>query len=603
MAREYRRFAAILVADVVGYSRMMGRDESGTLALLKAHRKERFEPTLARHGGRLVKLTGDGALAEFSSAVDALEAAIEFQQAILEPNRNQPEDRRIVFRIGLHLGDIIVDDGNLYGDGVNVAARLEAEAPEGGIAVSRAVHDVVAGRLKATFTDLGELTLKNIDRPVRAFRPVWDAADFPAAPSPATTTVQPPSAPLVADALLPLPEKPSVVVLPFQNMSDDPEQEYFVDGLVEDITSALSCIRQLFVIARSSAFTYKGRSVDIRQIGRELGVRYVLEGSVRKAGTRLRITGQLIDAESGAHLWANHFDGQLNEVFELQDRITANVAGALEPHLQLAEIKRAQRKATADLGAYDYYLRGLSLLISDYETRWAEAASMFRKALGLDPEYGVAYAMAAMCVYHHKMHGVVAPTEAEIADGVRLARLAAVKGAQDAMALAYAGSALTYLAGDVEGGLRLTERACVLNPNSFAAWGCAGWNRLHAGDPEAAIADFLRALRLSPRDGDVVALQTGIARAHFSAGRYDEAVVWSERAISSRADSKVARRIRAAAYAQAGRMDEAQRAIADLLALDPEARLVRRRSSAGPWQRPDDYDRWFDGLRRAGMPE
>jgi len=233
VAREYRKLAAILVADVVGYSRMMGRDESGTLALLKAHRKERFEPTLARHGGRLVKLTGDGALAEFSSAVDALEAAIEFQQAILEPNRNQPEDRRIVFRIGLHLGDIIVDDGNLYGDGVNVAARLEAEAPEGGIAVSRAVHDVVAGRLKATFTDLGELMFKNIDRPVRAFRPVWDAADFPAAPSPATTTVQPPAAPLVADALLPLPEKPSVVVLPFQNMSDDPEQEYFVDGLVE----------------------------------------------------------------------------------------------------------------------------------------------------------------------------------------------------------------------------------------------------------------------------------------------------------------------------------------------------------------------------------
>ena len=385
MAREYRKLAAILVADVVGYSRMMGRDESGTLALLKAHRKERFEPTLARHGGRLVKLTGDGALAEFSSAVDALEAAIEFQQAILEANRNQPEDRRIVFRIGLHLGDIIVDDGDLYGDGVNVAARLEAEAPEGGIAVSRAVHDVVAGRLKATFTDLGELMFKNIDRPVRAFRPVWDAADFPAAPSPATTTVQPPAAPLVADALLPLPEKPSVVVLPFQNMSDDPEQEYFVDGLVEDITSALSCIRQLFVIARSSAFTYKGRTVDIRQIGRELGVRYVLEGSVRKAGTRLRITGQLIDAESGAHLWANHFDGQLNEVFELQDRITANVAGALEPHLQLAEIKRAQRKATADLGAYDYYLRGLSLLISDYETRWAEAASMFRKALGWIP--------------------------------------------------------------------------------------------------------------------------------------------------------------------------------------------------------------------------
>jgi TolB-like protein/Tfp pilus assembly protein PilF len=479
---------------------------------------------------------------------------------------------------------------------VNVAARLEAKAPEGGILISRAVHDVVAGRLKVTFADLGELTLKNIDHPVRAFRPVWDPADFPVVPSS--------SAPPVTDARLALPDKPSLVVLPFQNMSGDPEQEYFVDGLVEDITSALSCIRQLFVIARGSAFSYKDRAIDVRQVGRELGVRYVLEGGVRKSGTHLRITGQLIDAEGGAHLWANHFDGQLNEVFELQDRITASVAGAIEPHLQLAEIKRAQRKATADLGAYDYYLRGLSLLITDYDTRWAEAASLFRKAFGLDPEYGTAYAMAAMCVYHHKMRGVVAPTEAEIADGVQLARLAAVKGAQDAMALAYAGTALTYLAGDVEGGLLLTERACELNPNSHHAWGRAGWNRLYAGDPDAAITDFERALRLSPRDGDVVFLKSGIARAHFNAGRYDEAVLWSDWAIAGRADSKLVRHIKVAALAQAGRMDEAQRAIAEVTALDPgDARLARRRSSAGPWRRRDDYDRWFDGLRLAGMPE
>jgi adenylate cyclase len=599
-----RRLAAVLAADVVGYSRMMGRDESGTLAVLKAHLRERFEPALARHRGRLVKLTGDGALAEFRSAVDALDAAIEFQQAMLEANRDQPDDRRIVFRIGLHLGDLIVDDDDLYGDGVNVAARLQAEAPEGGILVSRAIHEVVAGRLKATFMDLGELTLKNIDCPVRAFRPAWDAADFPVASLPASPTAQPPPpAPSVADARLALPDKPSLVVLPFQNMSGDPEQEYFVDGLVEDITSALSRIRQLFVIARGSAFTYKGRALDVRQVGRELGVRYVLEGSVRKSGTRLRITGQLIDAEDGAHLWANHYDGQLDEVFELQDRITASVAGAIEPHLQRAEIRRARRKATTDLGAYDYYLRGVSLLITDARTHWAEAASMFREAFALDPEYGVAYAVAAMCVYHHKMHGVVAPTEAEIAEGVRLARLGVMKGAHDARALAFAGFALTYLAGDVEGGLRLTERACALNPNCYPAWECAGWNRLYSGDPNAAIADFEQALRLSPRDVGVVAVETGIARAHFNAGRYDLAVAWSERAISSWPDSTVARRLMAAAYAQAGRMDDARRAIADLLALEPEARLARRRSAAGPWRRPDDYERWFDGLRRAGMPE
>jgi TolB-like protein len=360
------------------------------------------------------------------------------------------------------------------------------------------------------------------------------------------------------DALV-LPDKPSLVVLPFQNMSGDAEQEYFVDGLVEDITTALSYVRSLFVIARNSAFTYKGRSVDVRQIGRELGVRYVLEGSVRKAGCRMRITGQLIEAVTGTHLWADRFDGALEDVFDLQDRVTSSVAAAIEPHLQLAEIKRAQRKATVDLGAYDRFLRGLSLLISAPKTRWEEAAPMFSKALASDNEYAAAYALAAMCVYHHRMSGVVPPTEAEIAEGVRLARLAAVKGAQDG-----AGFALTYLAGDVEGGLRLTERACALNPNSVAAWGCTGWNRLYAGDPDGAILDFERALRLSPRDVEMVSWQAGIARAHFNATRYDEAVTWSERAISNRSDPTVPRRTKVAAHAQAGRMEEARRPAADL---------------------------------------
>jgi adenylate cyclase len=567
----------------------MGLDEVGTLNRLKAIRRDLADPAIATHHGRVVKTTGDGILIEFGSVVDAVTCAVAIQGGMAARNADVPEDKRIVFRIGINIGDVIIDDADIHGDGVNIAARLEGLAQPGGICISGAAHDQVRDKLDVAFEDLGQQTLKNIARPVRVYR-VTNASLRPEASTPERLT-------------LPLPDKPSIAVLPFENMSGDPEQEYFVDGLVEDITSALSCIRQLFVIARSSAFTYKGRTVDIRQVGRELGVRYVLEGSVRKSGTRLRITGQLIDAETGAHLWADHFDGQLNEVFELQDRITASVAGAIEPHLQLAEIERAQRKATTDLGAYDYYLRGLSLLITDFQTRWAEAASMFRKALVLDAEYGVAYAMAAMCVYHHRMHGVVPPTEADIAEGVRLARLAAVKGAQDPVALTYAGHALSYLAGDIDGGFRLTERACALNPNSSAAWGCAGWNRLLAGDPEAAIADFERALRLSPRDGDVVSLQTGIARSHFNAGRYDEAVVWSELAISSRADSMVARRIMAAAYAQAGQMGDARRAITALLSLDPEMRLGRRLSSAGPWRRPDDYDCWFDGLRRAGMPE
>ena len=278
--RVVRRLAAILAADVAGYSRLMGRDEHGTLTRLKAHRTERLEPTLARHGGRLVKLTGDGALVEFPSAVDALSAAIEFQQAVTEANRDQPEDTRIVFRIGLHLGDLIVDGDDLYGDGVNVAARLEAEAPPGGIVVSRAVREAVEGRLKAKLHALGELALKNIERPIRAFRVEWDAADWKTmgadAPKPAI-----PAEPTTST--LALPDKPSIAVLPFQNMSGDPEQEYFADGITEDIITELSRFHSLFVIARNSSFSYKGKSPDIRQVGRELGVRYVLEGSVRKS--------------------------------------------------------------------------------------------------------------------------------------------------------------------------------------------------------------------------------------------------------------------------------------------------------------------------------
>jgi len=333
LAREQRRLAAILSGDVVGYSRLMGRDESGTLARLREHRKQRFEPTLARHGGRLVKLTGDGALVEFASAVDALGAAIELQQAMAEANRDQPQDNAIVFRIGLHLGDLIVDGDDLYGDGVNVAARLEAEAPPGGIVISGDVHNAVAGRLKAAFADLGELSLKNIERPVRAFRVQMDGI---------TATADPPHA---TDVHLTLPDKPSIAVLPFENMSGDPEQAYFVDGLVEDIITGLSRFKSLFVIARNSTFAYKGKSPDIRQVGRELGVRYVLEGSVRKVGNRIRISGQLIDAANGTHLWADRFDGALEDVFELQDRVTANVVGIIAPRVEQAETERAPKQA------------------------------------------------------------------------------------------------------------------------------------------------------------------------------------------------------------------------------------------------------------------
>src|SRR5215831_16461428 len=335
----------------------MGRDETGTLARLREHRKKRLEPALARYGGRLVKLTGDGALVEFASAVDALSAAIEFQQAVADTNQTPPETECILFRIGLHLGDLIVDGDDLYGDGVNIAARLQAEAQPGGIIISRAVREAVEGRVKAKLHSLGELALKNIERPIRAFRVEWEAVDWPSLTDVPGQQAEPatPSTPPLR-----LPDKPSIAVLPFQNMSGDPEQEYFADGMVEEIITALSRNRWLFVIARNSTFTYKGHAVDVKQVGRALGVHYVLEGSVRKAGSQVRITAQLIETTEGSHLWADRFDGSLEEVFGLQDMVAASVAGVIEPTLQAAEMRRSFDRTTADLTAYDLYLRALA---------------------------------------------------------------------------------------------------------------------------------------------------------------------------------------------------------------------------------------------------
>ncbi len=396
LTREQRRLAAIVAADVVGYSRLMGRDESGTVARLLENRKQRLEPVLARHDGRLVKLTGDGALIEFASAVDALSAAIEFQQAMAEANLAQPKDTAIVFRIGLHLGDLIVEGDDLYGDGVNIAARLEAEAPAGGIIISRTVHEAVAGRLKATFDDLGSLALKNIERPIQAFRVGWNPDDWmvsapaAAAPSPVASSPSP-------DMPLALPDKPSIAVLPFDNMSGDPEQEYFADGVVESITAALSRIRAFFVIARNSAFTYKGRPKNVREIGRELGVAYLLEGSVQRVGSRVRITVQLVETTGGAHLWADRYDGAVDDIFDLQDRITEHVAGALQPSIRQAEIERARRKRPQDLGAYDYTMRAMRHVWLLEKHGATHGLELLEQALKIDQDYPLALALAAWC--------------------------------------------------------------------------------------------------------------------------------------------------------------------------------------------------------------
>jgi TolB-like protein/class 3 adenylate cyclase/Tfp pilus assembly protein PilF len=598
--REQRRLAAILAADVVGYSRLMGRDESGTLARLRVHRTERLEPALARNGGRLVKLAGDGALAEFGSAVDALTAAIEFQQAVAEANRDQPENTQIVFRIGLHLGDLIVDGGDLYGDGVNVAARLEGESPPGGIIISGDIHNAVAGKLKATLHDLGLLPLKNIERPVKAFRVGWNPSDWKVSES-ATAAPSFGATPQPAGAPLTLPDKPSIAVLPFQNMSGDPEQEYFADGMVEDIITALSRTKALFVIARNSSFAYKGKSPDIRHVGRELGVRYVLEGSVRKAGNRVRIAGQLIDAASGTHIWADRFDGLLEDIFELQDQVTSNVVGAISPALEQAEIARAKRKV-GDLQAYDYYLRGLAAIYRFTMETSVEALGLLQKAVELDPEFALAYAAQAMCYIGRRALAWDVDRARDVAEAERVSRLALSLDRNDARVLACSGHALRFVVRRFEEGLALLDQAVTTDPNLSLGWGWRGAAKNGLGEPELAIKDLERALRLSPIDTVIFLPQGQMAISNYLCGRYDEAISWAATALQSRPNHLTALRVLVASHAMAGRIDAARQACAAYQQFDPAARVSNVNDRLA-LRREEDIAKFERGLRLAGLPE
>jgi adenylate cyclase len=426
-----------LAADVAGYSRLIGADEEGTLAQLKAFRKTLVDPTIAKHRGRIVKTTGDGMLVEFASAVDAARCAVEVQRGMADENAEISQAKRIEFRIGIHLGDVILDDDDIFGDGVNIAARLESIAVPGGISISRAVHDQVRDRINVCFDDKGEIALKNIARPVQVFA-ISGAKE-------SKTTVSPESKPALA-----LPDKPSIAVLPFTNLSGDPEQDYFADGMVEDIITALSHFKALFVIARNSSFTYKGRAVDVKQVGRELGVRYVLEGSVRKAANRVRITGQLVDTATGAHLWAERFDGGLSDIFDLQDQVTESVVGAIAPAVEKAEIERAKRKPTESLDAYALYLRGLAK-VYQFGNRQAndEAVRLFNSAIELDPDFAAAYGRAALCYVIAKNSGWFSDTANEIAEVQRLAQRAVELGKDDAIALAASGWALAFVVRDL----------------------------------------------------------------------------------------------------------------------------------------------------------
>jgi TolB-like protein/class 3 adenylate cyclase len=592
LAREQRKLAAIVAADVVGYSRLMGRDESGTLARLRKNRSEHLNPVLTKYGGRLVKLTGDGALIEFASAVDALSAAIEFQQAMAEANGDQPTDNALVFRMGLHLGDLIVDGDDLYGDGVNIAARLEAEAPPGGIVISRTVHEAVMGRLKSTFHDLGTLALKNIDRPIQAFSVKWEPSDWQGLTSPEMTVSSP--------APLPLPDKPSIAVLPFQNMTGDPEQEYFADGVVDDIITGLSRNKILFVIARNSTFTYKGRAVDIKQVGRELGVRYVVEGSVRKAANRVRITAQLIDALSGAHTWADRFEGTLEDIFDLQDKVTSRIVSSLVPAVEKAEIELSRRKPTDSLKAYDFYLQGRMCVLRRTKDAVLEAINLFGKALELDPEFALAFADTAQCYFMLKTNYWSTDFARDAAVAERYARRAIILDKTDARVVAAAGWTLVICAGCIEEGTALLDLALELDPNLFLAWNARGWTGVMLGEA-GACEYFEHALRRNPLDPTVFAVEAGMGHSHFLAGRYDDAISWANKALQRMPGYAPAHNVLVVSRAMAGDVDEAKR----LWAARPNNLRDLRLSKLNEWfpARAHVLERYTVAFRLAGVSE
>ena len=607
--RTERRLAAILAADVAGYSRLIGTDEEGTLDRLKSVRTEVIEPTIAAHRGRIVKTTGDGLLVEYASVVDALRCAVEMQKAMAERTAGVPPAQRIEFRIGINVGDVVVEDGDIFGDGVNIAARLEALADPGGICVSARVQEDAAGRLDLAFEDMGEQQLKNIARPVRVYR-LNPTSPQPNPPPPAGEGVPPAGAPNnpppqagegrvgAADpSALALPDKPSIAVLPFQNMSGDPEQEYFVDGMAEEIITALSRIRWLFVIARNSSFTYKGQAIDVKRVGRELGVRYVLEGSVRKGGNRVRITGQLIDAETGTHLWADRFDGSLEDVFDLQDEVASSVAGVIEPALQAAETARSTARSTADLTAYDLYLRA-NAMVRASARRIPEALRLLEQAIERDPRYGPALAYAALCCFRLHDDGASDDPEADRQKGIGLARRALEVAGEDPAVLTNAALALAYFGEDIAAMLALVERALTLNPNFARGWFISGVLRKWAGQPDLAIEHCEASMRLSPR-ASVGSCLAVIGIAHFLARRFDEAAPTLRLAIQEDSSFPLPYRYLAACYAHLGRLDDARDVVERLRAIP--AVVVRDR---GPLRNPKQRELFLSGLRMAaGEPK
>uniref|UniRef100_UPI0035C70E54 adenylate/guanylate cyclase domain-containing protein n=1 Tax=Bradyrhizobium brasilense TaxID=1419277 RepID=UPI0035C70E54 len=587
-----RRLAAVLAADIAGYSRLMGIDEEGTLAKLKSVRRALLDPALAAHRGRVVKTTGDGILVEFASAVDAVRSAVEVQRRMADQNAAVPTEQRLEFRIGIHVGDIIFDDNDIFGDGVNIAARLEGIAEPGGVCISDDVQRHIRGKVDATFEDMGPQVLKNIAEPIRTWRVRVGGASAAAAIAKHAFTA--PASPAA------IAEKASIAVLPFQNMSGDPEQEYFADGVVEDIITALSRFRSLFVIARNSSFTYKGKSVDIKQVGHELGVRYVLEGSVRKSSGRVRITAQLIEAGSGTHLWADRFDGELRDVFDLQDQVTANVVSIIAPKIQQSEIERTRTKPTDRLDSYDLFLRGIAAYADRSKWGDAELGEWFNKACGLDPNYAAAQVMLAYSSLLKQTTRGTPPGAQELAEALRIAEFACVLASDDPFVLARAAHMFAYLGHDYDRAETMIEEAISLNSNDAAAWGYRGWISLMCAQPARAIESFEHRLRLSPIDPGRASMWNGISFAHFMLGQYEQGRAAAAKALVIGEDAHTLSAL-IMNEVGSGRLDEARVIAGRLLKLRPDFRASYARQNF-PTRSAEWGDRMVAVLCEAGIP-
>jgi TolB-like protein/Flp pilus assembly protein TadD len=558
----------------------MGLDEVGTARALREHRAV-SDALVAKHGGRIVKTTGDGVLLEFPSVVDAVEYAVAFQTVMAERNDGVPKDQRMLFRIGINLGDILIEGDDILGDGVNIAARLEGIAEPGGICISSSAYDQVRGKVAVEFADLGEQNLKNIARLVRAYT--------------ISITTEPAGSLVNSPEPLALPDKPSIAVLPFQNMSGDPEQEYFADGVAEDIITAISKLRWFFVIARNSSFVYKAKAIDIKQVGRELGVRYVLEGSVRKSVNRVRITAQLIDASTGNHVWADRYDGDLSDVFALQDKITTSVVAAIEPRLLEAESIRSQSRTPSDIRAWDLLMQASFLFWRLNKADGEAAISIVKRAIQLDPDYAPAHSSLAFAML---LLGYLGYIEPQVKEAAALAARAAELDRDDPWAYVALGF-VAFIERRTDESFAHFQRALNLNPNFAAAHGYLGWTLSFDGQSERALAHSQTAVRMSPHDPQQVIFYGGMAAAHYLAGRYDEAISSALSVLRYRPTFNGARRLLVAALAQAGRLDEARIELEQLKNFQPDVSIAWIEQNV-PFT-PGPMAKYLEGWHKVGL--